>query len=159
MSRLRSPSRIVAESWASARLFFYSLPMNTPRTKIINGDCQKVLSRLRDSCIDLVVTDPPYLVNYRSRDGRTIRNDQSSSWLQPAFTEIARVLKPNRFCVSFYGWNQAEKFLIAWKRGRTLSGRGTSSGRRPTHLLSDSRGPHTSRRIFSRRDVRSGLRG
>ena len=89
--------------------------MKTPNRKIINGDCQKVLERLRSACVDLVVTDPPYLVNYRDRHGRQIMNDVDSSWLEPAFLEIARVLKPGRFCVSFYGWNQADRFLDTWK--------------------------------------------
>jgi adenine-specific DNA-methyltransferase len=26
-----------------------------------------------------------------------------------------RVLKPNRFCVSFYGWNRVDAFFAAWK--------------------------------------------
>lgn len=95
-------------------LFFYSLPMTTT-TKIINGDCQTVLQRLRNDCVDLVVTDPPYLVNYQSRDGRSILSDKDGSWLRPAFTEIARVLKPHSYCVSFYGVFQAEQFLTAWK--------------------------------------------
>ncbi len=87
----------------------------TPRTKIINGDCIDVLQRVPDASIDLVVTDPPYLVNYSSRDGRKIANDISSSWLKPAFEQTARVLKPDSFCISFYGWNQADRFLQAWK--------------------------------------------
>lgn len=90
--------------------------MNTPpRTKIINGDCQRVLKKLPSASIDLVVTDPPYLVNYQSKDGRSLANDTTASWLKPAFAEIARVLKQDSFCISFYGWNQAEKFLLAWK--------------------------------------------
>ncbi len=90
--------------------------MKTPQFKLINGDCIDVLKRVPDSSIDLVVTDPPYLVNYRSRDGRRVRNDVQADWLEPAFSQVARVLKQNRFCVSFYGWNQADKFLLAWKK-------------------------------------------
>ena len=26
-----------------------------------------------------------------------------------------RVLKPGRFCVSFYGWNKVDQFFAAWK--------------------------------------------
>ncbi len=88
---------------------------NTPRSKLINGDCIDVLQRVPDASIDLVVTDPPYLVNYSSRDGRKIANDISADWLKPAFTQTARVLKPDHFCISFYGWNQADRFLQAWK--------------------------------------------
>jgi hypothetical protein len=37
-------------------------------------------------------------------------------WLEPAFAEIFRVLKPNRFRVSFHGWSQAERFVWQWKK-------------------------------------------
>src|SRR5262249_33941945 len=66
--------------------------------------------------IDLVIADPPYLVNYRPRNGANYyANDDSSGWLKPAFAEIYRVLKRNRFCIYFFGWPRAEHFLTAWK--------------------------------------------
>ncbi len=66
--------------------------------------------------IGLVVTDPPYGVNYRDRNGRTIANDSADlGWIGPVFQEIFRVLKPNRFCLSFFGWNEAHRFFSAWK--------------------------------------------
>lgn len=87
---------------------------SAPRFKIINGDCTKLLRRLPENCVDLVVTDPPYLVN-RDRSGRRLRGDRSDAWLRPAFAEIGRVLKPGGLCVSFYGWNRADDFLGAWR--------------------------------------------
>jgi site-specific DNA-methyltransferase (adenine-specific) len=65
--------------------------------------------------VDLVVTDPPYLVNYRPRDGRRCANDDNDSWLKPAFREIHRVLKPDRFCATFYGWPWVDRFMAAWR--------------------------------------------
>ena len=32
------------------------------------------------------------------------------------FAVIARVLRPDSFCVSFYGWPEADRFLSVWKR-------------------------------------------
>lgn len=91
--------------------------------RIVQGDCVQLMKRLPEACIDLVVTDPPYLVNYRSRDGRTIPNDRAADWLRPAFAEIYRVMKPNTFCVCFYGWNRVDLFMDAWKRaGLTPAG-------------------------------------
>jgi site-specific DNA-methyltransferase (adenine-specific) len=55
-------------------------------------------------------------VGYRPRDGRTIAGDTTTAWIAPAFREIYRVLKNNRFCVSFYGWHKAHDFLGAWRR-------------------------------------------
>ncbi|WP_442867603.1 hypothetical protein [Castellaniella sp. S9] len=37
-----------------------------------------------DRCVDLVLTDPPYLVNYTDRSGRSIANDSRGEWLAPA---------------------------------------------------------------------------
>ena len=83
--------------------------------RVLCGDCTQVMKRLPDESIDLVLTDPPYLANYHDRTGRTVRGDREGSWLYPAFLEAYRVLKRDRFCISFYGWPQADKFLRAWK--------------------------------------------
>lgn len=82
---------------------------------IIHGDCVQALAQLDPASVDLVLTDPPYLVNYRSRDGRSVINDANSDWLRPAFARIHRVLKPAAFCVSFYGWNRIHLFMDAWR--------------------------------------------
>ena len=83
--------------------------------RIINGDCIQVIATMPDGCVDLVVTDPPYVARYRDRSDRTVVNDNTTSWLKPAFQQIARALKNNRFCVSFYGWHKADAFLAAWR--------------------------------------------
>jgi adenine-specific DNA-methyltransferase len=82
--------------------------------RIIHGDCIPVMQALPDASVDLIVTDPPYMVNYRSRDGRRVPHDDSNHWLRPAFAEMFRVLKPHAFCLSFYGWHKADEFLTAW---------------------------------------------
>jgi len=86
-----------------------------PRNTVIHGDCVEVMRRMESGSADFILTDPPYLVRYRSRDGRTVRNDDNSAWLEPAFAEMYRVLKPGSFAVSFYGWNVADKFIAAWR--------------------------------------------
>jgi adenine-specific DNA-methyltransferase len=67
---------------------------------ILNADCLKALPMLQDASVDFVLTDPPYVRNYRAKDGRTVRNDDNFAWLKPAFAEIHRVLKRDAFCVS-----------------------------------------------------------
>ena len=70
-----------------------------------------------------MLTDPPYLAHYCSRDGRRVANDGDAAWLKPAFAEIFRVLRRDSFCVSFYGWHQADKFIAAWREaGFRLAG-------------------------------------
>lgn len=83
--------------------------------RLIFGDCVKLMRNLPDGCVDLIVTDPPYVTNYRDRGGRRIINDDNARWIYPAFFEAHRVLKDDAFCFSFYGWNKADKFLSAWR--------------------------------------------
>jgi site-specific DNA-methyltransferase (adenine-specific) len=82
---------------------------------IIHGDCVEALATLDPASVDFTLTDPPYLVNYQSRDGRSVVNDADSHWLCPAFAQIHRVLKPASFCVSFYAWNRVHLFMDAWR--------------------------------------------
>ncbi|RUM99894.1 DNA methylase [Pseudaminobacter arsenicus] len=89
--------------------------MQQPIDTVIHGDCIDVMSRMESGSVDMILTDPPYITHYRSRDGQTVRNDDNDRWLAPAFAEAHRVLQPGGFCISFYGWNQADKFLGAWR--------------------------------------------
>lgn len=87
------------------------LPVNT----ILNGDCIKVMHDLPANSVDFILTDPPYLVNYRDRVGRSIQNDNNSDWLKPAMREAYRVLKQDRLAIMFYGWTKVDEFFAAWK--------------------------------------------
>ena len=82
---------------------------------ILHGDCQKVLPGMDAGSVDFILTDPPYLVNFKSRDGRAVPNDNNDAWLKPAFAEMHRVLANNSFAVSFYGWPEADKFIQAFR--------------------------------------------
>ncbi|MBN9585731.1 MAG: DNA methylase [Afipia sp.] len=93
-----------------------SLLTNEFRNKVLHGDCVRVMRDMPSASVDFILTDPPYLVRYRSRTGQTIANDDRDGWLEPAFAEMYRVLKPGSFCVSFYGWNAADKFIGAWRK-------------------------------------------
>lgn len=103
----------------ASRLNNYNGTVGNPLACMVNqvthGDCLQVLRRLPDACVDLILTDPPYLVRYKDRSGRSIANDDNSRWLEPAFAELYRVLKPNSYCVSFYGWSKADRFFSAWR--------------------------------------------
>ncbi len=83
--------------------------------QVIHADCVEFMRSMPSSCVDLIVTDPPYLVNYRARDGQRCPNDDNDSWLRPSFREMHRLLKPDAFCVTFYGWPWIERFMVAWK--------------------------------------------
>ncbi|MGY4303834.1 DNA modification methylase [Bradyrhizobium sp. USDA 4369] len=83
---------------------------------VAHGDCVEVMRRMPSASVDFILTDPPYLCRYRSRDGQTIANDDRDDWLVSAFAEMHRVLKPGSVCLSFYGWNAADKFIGAWRK-------------------------------------------
>jgi DNA modification methylase len=68
---------------------------------ILKADCLHALPQLAPESIQFILTDPPYITRYKSRDGRTVPNDDNAAWLKPAFAEMYRVLAPDSFCVSF----------------------------------------------------------
>lgn len=83
---------------------------------IIHGDCVQVLPTLPDNYVDLIITDPPYLVTFTDRTNRNIKNDsRNATWLEPSFEQAFRVLKPDRFCICFYGWTAVDRFFAAWR--------------------------------------------
>jgi len=88
-----------------------SLPVN----RVLHGDCIEVMRQLPAGSIDFILTDPPYLVSYCDRCGRTIQNDNNADWLKPAFREAYRVLRRNSFVVTFYSWNKVDSFMDAWR--------------------------------------------
>jgi site-specific DNA-methyltransferase (adenine-specific) len=82
---------------------------------IIHADCLEALPKLPDRSVNLILTDPPYIARYRSRDGQRVANDDNADWLKPAFAEMHRVLAGESFAVSFYGWPNADRFLQAYR--------------------------------------------
>jgi DNA modification methylase len=86
--------------------------MAHPRNTVLQGDCLHILPQLAAGSVQVILTD---LTRYKSRDGRTVRNDDNDAWLKPAFAEMYRVLARDSFCVSFYGWPHADRFLLAYR--------------------------------------------
>ncbi len=72
--------------------------------KIICGDSKKVLSKMPDGCVDIIITSPPY--NF-GLDYKSDNKNDTKKWvdyfnqLNEIWRECARVLKPGgRFCVN-----------------------------------------------------------
>ncbi|HAJ6873912.1 TPA: DNA methylase, partial [Escherichia coli] len=51
-------------------------------SRFILGDCVRVMATFPDNAVDFILTDPPYLVGFRDRSGRTIAGDKTDEWLQ-----------------------------------------------------------------------------
>jgi site-specific DNA-methyltransferase (adenine-specific) len=78
-----------------------------PINEFICGDCFAELERLPDECVDLVLTDPPYGIDYQS-NRRTAReklpkfaNDCDLSWVDGWVDQVHRVMKNDRHFYCF----------------------------------------------------------
>lgn len=78
------------------------------------GDAAATMKTLPGSSVDLIVTDPPYLVRYRDRSGRTLANDDKPDAVLSSYAEMFRVLKSGRYCITFCGWTAIDRFAGAW---------------------------------------------
>lgn len=88
----------------------------TMLNRVTRGDCVEIMKNIPTGAVDLILTDPPYLVRYVDRSGRSVKNDDNDAWIDPAFAQMHRVLKDNKFCVSFCPWNKADRFKEAWRK-------------------------------------------
>jgi DNA modification methylase len=88
---------------------------NNLTNQIVHGECIEVMRQMPANSVDFILTDPPYLVNYRDRTGRSIQNDIDDTWLKPAMAEVYRVLKQDRVAIIFYGWTKIDAFFEAWR--------------------------------------------
>lgn len=84
-------------------------------SRFMLGDSTQIMAGFPAQSIDFILTDPPYLVGFTDRSGRSIANDKNDDWVSPASREMFRVLKRDSLAVSFYGWNRVDTFMAAWK--------------------------------------------
>jgi len=70
-----------------------ALPSDRYLDQVIHGDCRQILRQLPASCVDLVVTSPPYADN-RRRSYEGVPPDKYVAWFLPIAAELKRVLKP-----------------------------------------------------------------
>lgn len=82
--------------------------------QILNADCLDILKEFPDKCVDLVLTDVPYGMNfqsnYRQLKHRKIENDNNLNWLPEWIKQIARVIKENAHLYIFCSWHNIEIF-------------------------------------------------
>lgn len=107
--------------------------------KVHNDDCLKFLSNIESGSIDLVVTDPPYGMNYQSGRRKNkfnkIENDINiDELIWEYLVECERVMKDNTAIYVFCSWHKIEVFksymdklfnvknLIVWNKNNHGSG-------------------------------------
>lgn len=110
--------------------------------KIILGDCVEVMKKIPNESIDLIITDPPYGINFKSnmdtknRFDRII-NDDNLDFFEPFIKESFRILKNNTnlyiFCrfdnyPYFYEIIKKNGFKVSncliWEKSKALGGLG-----------------------------------
>ena len=69
--------------------------------KILRGNCLEILKHLPAASVDLILTDPPYGMNYRPRTFGPIPFDTTTDWFPEFIREAYRVLKPDRHIYVF----------------------------------------------------------
>ena len=87
--------------------------------KLLKGDCLSVMKDLYDESIDLIVTDPPYLIKYKTNHRKDknhdfcseIDNDDNYDLISNFFHESYRVLKNNSAMYCFCSPKTIDYFL------------------------------------------------
>ena len=80
----------------------------------INSDWRDAVKQLPSSCVDLVVTDPPYGMSYQSNmrkeKHKKIVGDDSLDWLEGWVVELKRLCKPEAHLYIFCSWHKVDEF-------------------------------------------------
>lgn len=88
--------------------------------EIYNCDCIEGMRELPADSVDVIVTDPPYGMDYQShrrkeRYGR-IKGDKNLDFLDDSFREMKRVLKDDSAIYVFASWHNIDVFKEAFER-------------------------------------------
>jgi site-specific DNA-methyltransferase (adenine-specific) len=91
--------------------------------ELYQGDCLTKMSTMSGESIDLVVTDPPYLMNFQSGQRRKserfekIAGDVDGHQLiRDYFSECHRILKNDTHIYSFCSWHQVDFFKVEFEK-------------------------------------------
>ncbi|HEB84327.1 MAG TPA: hypothetical protein ENI92_04920 [Bacteroidetes bacterium] len=86
------------------------------------GNNMDTLRRMPEGTVDLILTDPPYAINYRSNRRvkqekfKHLANDHQGDWIDRFAVEAYRVLKRNRHLYCFCRHDTYPVFIEAFKR-------------------------------------------
>lgn len=106
--------------------------------EIINIDWKEGIKQVANKSVDLVVTDPPYGMNfqsnYRKELHKRIQNDDNLDWLGEWVSELKRVCKDEAHLYIFCSWHKVEEFkteiskefnvknILIWEKNNTGMG-------------------------------------
>lgn len=85
--------------------------------KLLNGDCLELMKELPSGSVDLILTDPPYGMDFQSHFRKEmyskIGNDKVLDWLEKYVDECFRILKDNTAVYFFCSWHNMDIFKQA----------------------------------------------
>ena len=85
--------------------------------KLMQGDCLERMKEIPDCSVDMILTDPPYGMefqsNYRKERHDKIKNDSSLEWLDDFISESYRIAAPNTAHYFFCSFHNIDKFKQA----------------------------------------------
>ena len=106
--------------------------------KIYLGDCLDLMNGIPDKSIDMILTDPPYGMSFRSdyrkKKYDKIKNDNTLNWIDNFISNSYRVLKDDSTLYLFCSWHNIDVFkkaiekkfklknMIVWVKNNTGMG-------------------------------------
>ena len=109
--------------------------------KLLQGDCLELMKDIPDGSVDMIVTDPPYGMNYQSNRRKItpqfekIQGDVDiNDWVSGFVEESYRVMKENTAIYMFASWHNIDIFkqefekkfklknIIVWNKNNHGSG-------------------------------------
>jgi site-specific DNA-methyltransferase (adenine-specific) len=86
--------------------------------KIYLGDCLEVMKDIDDKSIDLVITDPPYGINYSSygTNSKKIINDDNLEWVVDFIGLLASKVKEDSHLYCFVDFEYMPEFVLEFRK-------------------------------------------
>ena len=91
--------------------------------KLYQGDCLQIMDEIATNSVDLVVTDPPYLMDYQSNRRKKIdrfakiMNDKDNyNLIQEYFQKCNRIMKDNTAIYCFCSWHNIDFFKYEFEK-------------------------------------------
>lgn len=85
--------------------------------EVICGDTITKMKEIEDNSVDLIVTDPPYGMDFQSHRRKEvydkIKGDNNLDWLETFMEESSRILKENSHAYFFCSFHKVDKFKLA----------------------------------------------
>ncbi len=82
--------------------------------EVVNKDWEEAIKQVFDNSIDLVVTDPPYGMQFQSNRRKvlykSIQNDDNLDWIESWVKELKRVCKEDAHIYIFCSWHNVDIF-------------------------------------------------